>query len=164
MVVLGDLNEFEFVSPVATILGDVLVNTTNSIPEDERYTFIFQGNSQSLDHVLLSPALAERATVDIVHVNVEFEETPARASDHDPVVVALAFGNRIEGTARNDLLIGTDDADVLLGLGGHDLIFGRAGDDVLHWRKGPRHAHRRRRFRPLRLSGPDGCRRPDPGF
>ena len=68
-----------------------LINTTNLIPEDERYSFIFQGNSQSLDHILLSDSLANGAEVDIVHVNTEFAETPQRASDHDPIVVELDF-------------------------------------------------------------------------
>ncbi len=70
IVVLGDFNEFEFVSPLKIVSGTtvstnggqdtapggaaVLTNLTNTIPENERYSFIFQGNSQQLDHVLLS--------------------------------------------------------------------------------------------------------------
>ncbi|MGK7920159.1 MAG: lamin tail domain-containing protein, partial [Trichodesmium sp.] len=52
LVVLGDFNEFEFVSPLNT-LEQNLTNLTETeiLDEDERYTFIFQGNSQSLDHI-----------------------------------------------------------------------------------------------------------------
>ncbi len=90
VVVLGDLNEFEFVSPVET-LAQSLTNLTETLPEDERYSFIFQGNSQSLDHILVSNNLADTAKFDVVHVNSEFAETDARASDHDPLVASLSI-------------------------------------------------------------------------
>jgi len=89
IIVLGDLNEFEFVSPVQDLLGANLVNTTEAIDERERYSFIFQGNSQQIDHVLVSEALAASAEVDAVHVNVEFPGTGGRASDHDPVLASV---------------------------------------------------------------------------
>ena len=91
VVVLGDFNEFEFVSPLAEILSRNLENTTFAIPEEERYSFVFQGNSQQLDHVLVSANLAEDVEVDIVHVNAEFAETSTRASDHDPVLVTVSL-------------------------------------------------------------------------
>ncbi|BAY80682.1 alkaline phosphatase [Calothrix parasitica NIES-267] len=90
VVVLGDLNEFEFVSPVET-LDESLTNLTNTVAEDERYSFNFQGNSQSLDHILVSDNLANKAEFDIVQVNSEFAETTQRASDHDPLIASLSF-------------------------------------------------------------------------
>ena len=88
VVVLGDFNEFAFVSPLK-ILEERLHNLTNDLPPNERYTYIFEGNAQTLDHILVSPALRPSAELDIVHVNAEFAETAARASDHDPIVVRL---------------------------------------------------------------------------
>jgi len=93
IMVLGDLNEFEFVSPVQDLLGAQLVNTTEAIDERERYSFIFQGNSQQIDHVLVSPAIADGADVDVVHVNVEFPASAARGSDHDPVLVSIELAD-----------------------------------------------------------------------
>ncbi|NJL87647.1 MAG: endonuclease [Leptolyngbyaceae cyanobacterium SM1_1_3] len=90
-IVLGDLNEFEFISPVQDILGESLTNLTNTLPENERYSFIFQGNSQSLDHILVGGSLASSAEFDIVHVNTEFAETPSSASDHDPLLARFGF-------------------------------------------------------------------------
>ena len=90
VVVLGDLNEFEFVSPVET-LDESLTNLTNTVDENERYSFIFQGNSQSLDHILVSDNLADKVEFDILQVNSEFAETTQRASDHDPLVASLSF-------------------------------------------------------------------------
>ena len=91
VVVLGDFNEFEFVGPVEAFEAAGLTNTTNLLDENEAYTFVFGGNSQSLDHILLSDSLAGTANVDIVHVNAEFATTDQRASDHDPVIVEIDF-------------------------------------------------------------------------
>lgn len=88
IVVLGDFNEFGFVSPLQ-VLERSLRNLTQTLPPNERYTYIFEGNAQSLDHILVCPSLSASAEVDIVHVNAEFAETAARASDHDPIVVRM---------------------------------------------------------------------------
>jgi predicted extracellular nuclease len=95
VVVLGDLNEFQFkipadeLDPLAELKGadlPVLVNMTDSLPPSERYSYIYRGNSQALDHILLSHNLAEHASYDLVHVNSEFADY---ASDHDPALLKL---------------------------------------------------------------------------
>lgn len=91
VVVLGDLNEFEFVSPVTGLEDAGLTNLTNTLDPDERYTFNFQGNSQSLDHILVSDALLGGAQFDVVHTNSEFAVTDSSASDHDPLLALLSF-------------------------------------------------------------------------
>ena len=90
VVVLGDLNDFEESKPLATLEGAGLEDLVLRLPLDDRYTFIYLGNSQVLDHILVSPSLADGAKVDIVHLNAEFP-TADRASDHDPVVVRISF-------------------------------------------------------------------------
>ena len=89
IVVLGDLNEFQFLSPLEILEGGddpVLTNLTETLPENDRYTFIFQGNSQALDHILISDNLLAGAEYDIVHTDVEFAD---QASDHDPLVASF---------------------------------------------------------------------------
>jgi len=91
VVVLGDLNEFAFNAPLAVLKGQpmqILSNLTESLPAVEQYTYVFDGNAQALDHILVSGALARLATYDIVHVNAEFHHP---ASDHDPVLARFAF-------------------------------------------------------------------------
>jgi hypothetical protein len=90
VVVLGDLNDFDGSRPLATLGGAGLEDLVVRLPLDDRYTFVYLGNSQVLDHILVSPTLAGDAEVDIVHLNAEFPTTD-RASDHDPVVVRLGF-------------------------------------------------------------------------
>ncbi len=101
IIVLGDMNEFEFVSPVADILGGQLSNTTDALAENERYSFIFQGNSQQLDHALVSDNLASDFEFDIVHVNAEFADTDERASDHEPLLLSVVPGGGRPFTASD---------------------------------------------------------------
>lgn len=89
VVVLGDLNDFEFSAPLALLKGAGLSTLVERLPASERYTYVYQGNSQVLDHVLVSPAANTRVVgYDVVHVNAEFA---TQASDHDPGVARLSF-------------------------------------------------------------------------
>ncbi|NJL39390.1 MAG: hypothetical protein HC840_06345 [Leptolyngbyaceae cyanobacterium RM2_2_4] len=132
VVVVGDLNEFEFISPLE-ILEENLTNLTKTLPENERYSFIFDGNSQSLDHILVSDSLTDSADFDIVHVNTEFANSDARASDHDPLLSSLSVlpENAIRGNNGNNSLNGTNANNVILGFGGNDTINSNGGNDVL---------------------------------
>lgn len=84
LVVLGDINDFQF-SPVMAKLteGGVLRALIDELPETERYSYVFQGNAQALDHITVSPFIF-RTDYDIVHITAEFAD---QASDHDPQVV-----------------------------------------------------------------------------
>ncbi|MFC0596971.1 endonuclease/exonuclease/phosphatase family protein [Streptomyces palmae] len=86
VVVAGDLNDYQF-SPALHALteGGVLTDLVNRLPREERYGYVYNGNSQVLDHVLTSRGLS-RVDYDIVHVNAEFAD---QASDHDPQVVRI---------------------------------------------------------------------------
>ncbi|MFJ9752772.1 endonuclease/exonuclease/phosphatase family protein [Streptomyces chartreusis] len=89
VVVLGDLNDYEFSGTMSALTSDgVLKNLITTLPASERYTYVFEGNSQALDHILLSPALS-RFNYDVVHINAEFSD---QSSDHDPQIV------RVNGT------------------------------------------------------------------
>lgn len=93
VIVLGDLNDFQF-SETMRILesSGSLSNLMSTLPVAEQYGYVFDGNSQALDHALLSPSLLRRKFgrpgffYDVVHVNAEFAD---QASDHDPQIVRL---------------------------------------------------------------------------
>ena len=90
IVVLGDINDFDFSRTADILAGDgSLVDLPRTLPAAERYTYVFEGNSQVLDHILVSRALAGRYEYDIVHANSEFAD---QASDHDPQVARLNPG------------------------------------------------------------------------
>jgi predicted extracellular nuclease len=88
VVVAGDLNDFEFSTAVRTLTGATgLIDLPALQPLPQRYTYVFDGNSQVLDHILISRSLALRVRgYDIVHVNSEFAD---QVSDHEPQVVKL---------------------------------------------------------------------------
>ncbi len=84
VVVLGDLNDFEYSPPLMTLKGGVLFDLVETLPLNERYSYVFEGNSQTLDHILVSSHLqGDLAGFDMVHMNAEFG---AQATDHDPPV------------------------------------------------------------------------------
>ncbi|MER6956973.1 endonuclease/exonuclease/phosphatase family protein [Streptomyces sp. NPDC000618] len=85
-VVLGDLNDYEFSGTVSTLTdGKVLKPLITTLPADQRYTYVYDGNSQTLDHILTSPAVTH-FDYDVVHINAEFAD---QASDHDPQIVRI---------------------------------------------------------------------------
>jgi predicted extracellular nuclease len=87
IIVAGDLNDFAFSRALDILEGDSLVNLASLIPEADVYSYIYEGNSQALDHILVSRSLLETSqpTVQYVHRYAEYlyEE---RHSDHDPVL------------------------------------------------------------------------------
>lgn len=87
IVVLGDFNDFEFSPAITTLKGGVLTALIETLPASERYSYVFDGNSQTLDHILFSSNLMSKPfELDVVHVNSEFA---VQASDHDPQVVRI---------------------------------------------------------------------------
>ena len=88
VIVLGDINDFEFSETVEILEGGVITSLMHGLPQEERYSYVFEGNSQVLDQILVSSHLLDAFGVeyDPVHVNAEFAD---QASDHDPQVARL---------------------------------------------------------------------------
>jgi predicted extracellular nuclease len=86
VIVLGDLNDDWFSPAIAALEQTPLSNLWATLPLEERYSYLFDGNAQTFDHVLVSPALLEDARFDVVHVAAEFA---GGVSDHDPVVASV---------------------------------------------------------------------------
>jgi len=120
IVSLGDYNAFSFNDgygdsmsvirgvPVAgdqaataspDLVSPDLVDVADFIPAAERYSYVFGGNAQTLDHVIVTANLVPQFA-GLVHprVNADFPEvlrgdpsTPVRLSDHDPAVAYFSF-------------------------------------------------------------------------
>jgi uncharacterized protein len=96
VIVLGDINDFEFSQSVDILEGDGALHTlVADLVAAERYSYVFEGNSQVLDQVLFSPNLLGRFpnVYDVVHVNSEFADA-VQASDHEPSVVRIDMRGR----------------------------------------------------------------------
>ena len=86
VIVAGDLNDYQFSPALATLTaGGELTDLIDTLPAEERYSYVYEGNSQVLDHILVSRA-ARDVDYDVVHINAEFA---TQASDHDPQLVRL---------------------------------------------------------------------------
>ncbi|KMS85986.1 endonuclease/exonuclease/phosphatase [Streptomyces regensis] len=84
VVVAGDLNDFQFSETLGTLTeGGALSALIDTLPVDQQYSYVYEGNSQVLDHILVSDSL-RRVDYDVVHINAEFAD---QASDHDPQIV-----------------------------------------------------------------------------
>ncbi|HEX8566313.1 MAG TPA: hypothetical protein VF648_11760 [Pyrinomonadaceae bacterium] len=115
LILVGDFNAFQFndgvVDVIGTLIGkpavkeqvllasDDLVNPdltdlVNHIPHDQRYSYVFAGNAQILDHFLVNEAGKKHAArFGFARVNADFPETyrndanrPERISDHDAAI------------------------------------------------------------------------------
>jgi uncharacterized protein len=93
VVVLGDLNDYQF-SPALSALRtgtadgsgpSILSDLITTLPVNQRYTYVFNGVSQVLDHILVSSGVGA-VQYQVVHINAEYAD---QASDHDPQVVRL---------------------------------------------------------------------------
>jgi predicted extracellular nuclease len=93
VILAGDINDFEFSQTVAILGESGLTSLMETLPQAERYSYVFEGNSQVLDQILVSPNLLNGFEIDYdpVHVNSEFAD---QASDHDPQVARLDLRGR----------------------------------------------------------------------
>jgi predicted extracellular nuclease len=117
LVVIGDFNAFEFTDGFVDVMGQVtglpdprgallpvdesarpspaLSNQTFNMPEGERYSFVFDGNAQSLDHAVTSSTLDPwvrgaqhpRGNADTPASYALVPGTALRSSDHDGTVL-----------------------------------------------------------------------------
>ncbi|MET9540413.1 endonuclease/exonuclease/phosphatase family protein [Streptomyces sp. NPDC006553] len=84
VLVVGDINDFEFSGTTTALTdGGALYPAVKSLPRSERYSYVYQGNSQVLDQILTSPGV-RHFEYDSVHINAEFAD---QDSDHDPQVL-----------------------------------------------------------------------------
>jgi uncharacterized protein len=139
VVVAGDLNDFEFSQPLTILEDNGNLNTLiETLPANERYTYNFQGNAQTLDHILTSDNLLSKLDgFDVVHFNSEFAD---QISDHDPLIARFNLAQSVvRGTNKRDRLTGTVEGDNIVGRSGADRIKTLAGRDrIIYNRVGDR--------------------------
>jgi predicted extracellular nuclease len=140
LVVTGDFNAFEFTDSYVDVTGHMkggfvaaenlvcqtntcddlvepdLINQVLIIPQGERYSFIFRGNAQVLDHALTSVGLDElvrdfsygRGNSDAAVDLINDDSTPLRSSDHDGLVLFMIKDSDGDGVTDNlDVCPGT---------------------------------------------------------
>jgi predicted extracellular nuclease len=121
VMVIGDLNAYGGEDPIQTLEAGGLINQIAAfVPEEDRYSFVFDGSAGYLDHFLSTSSLDSRLTgVDFFHINADetsfidynteykggsyspdlYLPHMYRSSDHDPVMVGLSFSDAPSITA-----------------------------------------------------------------
>lgn len=89
VVALGDFNDFEFAKATRALAGNEMTNLHDTLPVSERVTYIYNGSSQVLDHILVAKGMVEKCSFDPVNINAMFTANEGRVSDHDPVLVQI---------------------------------------------------------------------------
>jgi VCBS repeat-containing protein len=107
--VMGDFNGFYFEGAVGAIEATGLTDLHRLNPLEERYSYIFDGNLQAIDHMLVDGGLFSGAMFDAVHINAEQPTGSSRATDHDPVVGRFVLEHANE--APFDLVLDGDSVD-----------------------------------------------------
>ncbi|HVE65763.1 MAG TPA: lamin tail domain-containing protein [Thermoanaerobaculia bacterium] len=125
LTVAGDFNSFEFTDGYVDVMGQVtgnpdpagalipptdvvnpnLTNQTFNLPAGERYSFVFDGSAQSLDHAVTSSGMDfwvrgvqhARGNSDAPFSFENDGTTALRASDHDGTVVFVMGDNDGDG-------------------------------------------------------------------
>lgn len=89
IALVGDFNAHIHENAMRVLKNDNLVNLMELSAQNDRYTTNHNGNSQSIDYVVVNRRLANRnARFHSVHLNSDFM---GRLSDHDPVVGVFEF-------------------------------------------------------------------------
>ena len=106
VLMMGDFNSYLLEDPTKVLESDGSESLLKRMPEADRFTYVFGGESGALDHAYASSSLRQQVTgVGVWHINADeptaidynlnftnddrFAPTPFRASDHDPVLVGL---------------------------------------------------------------------------
>lgn len=111
IAVMGDFNGFYFENAQVQLETDGgLYNLTFTLVASERYSYVFEGNAQQIDHLLVSLGLADQAVFDIVHLNAGSANP---VTDHD-ALLALLYVNTAP-TADGETYYGAEDSPILTG-------------------------------------------------
>ncbi|OAR02433.1 hypothetical protein LLEC1_07854 [Akanthomyces lecanii] len=88
VIAAGDFNEFAQVQPMRVFADKSRLANMDDIvgtPPAERYSYLFDMNCQTLDHMYASNALRKNARFEHVHLNT-WQDDAGQVSDHDPSV------------------------------------------------------------------------------
>ncbi|MDZ7949699.1 endonuclease [Nostoc sp. DedQUE09] len=126
IIVLGDLNDTPDSQPIKILEGNQLKNLVNKIPQDDRFSYVFQGNKEQIDQILITPNLFNNGNPEInaVHVNAGISGV---VSDHDPVIARFTLPAIGETTPIPSVPVSSPEPPVTPGT----ILSGVTGDDLL---------------------------------
>lgn len=126
IMLLGDFNAFQFNDGILDVIGTIkgkpagktevlnpsedlvnpdLIDLVDAIAAPQRYSFVFDGNAQALDHILITETLRKHTTgFGYARINADYPEAYRndgtrfeRFSDHDPAIAFFTFDDMTAG-------------------------------------------------------------------
>ncbi len=114
VLLIGDFNAYLAEDPIRLLENHGYENLLWRLPAADRYSYVFAGQAGALDHGFASTALQSQiSSIAIWHTSADepstfdystsskpddrYAATPWRASDHDPLLIGITFG---EGSHR----------------------------------------------------------------
>lgn len=123
IVLVGDFNMFQFNDGIMDLIGTIkgkpsakdavmitsddlvetdLTNLVDLIPAGQRYSYVFEGNAQVLDHIIINEQMKKHILgYSYARLNADFAETDRnnankvqRFSDHDPAVAYFTIADQ----------------------------------------------------------------------
>ena len=98
LAVIGDLNSYYGSLPMQTLEDSGLTNLFDTLEPYQRYTYVYEGNSQVLDHILVNDSLLDLLiSLEVLHSNADFslpyssDTSLVHKSDHDPVIATFVL-------------------------------------------------------------------------
>jgi uncharacterized protein len=108
VLIMGDINSYLNEDPTAVLETAGYESLLKRMPANERYTYVFGGETGALDHGYASSSMRAQVTgVNVWHINSDepsvidyntefkpddrYAATPFRASDHDPVILGITL-------------------------------------------------------------------------
>jgi uncharacterized repeat protein (TIGR01451 family) len=97
VAIVGDLNSLFLSSPIQAFRDGGLIPVFDTLPAGQRYSYIYQGESQVLDYIIITSSLLDiLQRVEGLHLNADFppqapdDISPLGESDHDPVIAVFS--------------------------------------------------------------------------
>lgn len=95
--VLGDFNAFSWEASLMAIQMAGMTDLNTLLPAEERFSYLFEGNGQMLDHIFASAGLFGLSPLfEVIRINAEFFDG---FSDHDPLLASFLFSVPAPGMA-----------------------------------------------------------------
>ncbi|MEM1296560.1 MAG: endonuclease/exonuclease/phosphatase family protein, partial [Verrucomicrobiota bacterium] len=92
ILLMGDFNDYAKSNSLRILTeSGFLTNVLDQLPPEEQFTYRYRGNVSTLDHILVSPELANQAQCQILHLNTISLDRSQLASDHDPIVATVVM-------------------------------------------------------------------------
>lgn len=157
VLLVGDFNAYAQEDPIFELTGNGYIDQIGRY-STLGYSYVFDGTAGRLDQAISSATLSPKV-VGATHWHINADEAlaqdynqefkapattcgglcppdpydgsvPARASDHDPVLLGLAIYKSVNGSSGRDTLVGSAGDDIISGGLGADTLTGGAGVNV----------------------------------